>query len=194
MRRLPALALITTALLCATVARAGQDIATLTADTRAKATPVLPKVAATLKEALDQRGPVGAIEACNLKAPKLLDQASADTGWQVRRVSLRTRNAQTGTPDAWQARQLADFNIRAAAGAKPESLEVGEIVTAHDGKQTFRYLRALPVMEVCTTCHGDAAKLDPAVQSKLRELYPEDRATGYRVGEIRGALAVERPL
>ena len=34
----------------------------------------------------------------------------------------------------------------------------------------------------------------PAVRSKLESLYPDDKATGYTVGEIRGAMTIRKPL
>jgi hypothetical protein len=42
-------------------------------------------------------------------------------------------------------------------------------------------------------CHGAADTLSPAVQARLRELYPQDLATGYKVGDIRGAMTLKKP-
>lgn len=90
-------------------------------------------------------------------------------------------------------RQLADFNIRAANGEKPETMEKSEIVTI-DGKQVFRYMKALPVAEPCLKCHGPADGLDAGLKAELGKYYPHDQATGYSKGQIRGALTVKRPL
>lgn len=171
-----------------------QDVAALTADTRAKALPVLPKIAGAMKEVADKEGFEGAVGVCKTKVPQLLKEASQTTGWNMRRVSLKPRNVATATPDAWEARHLADFNIRAANGAKPETLEVGEIVAGADGRQTFRYLRANPVVEVCQNCHGEPTAINDAIKVRLKAEYPHDRATGYSLGQIRGALSVRRPL
>jgi hypothetical protein len=54
-------------------------------------------------------------------------------------------------------------------------------------------MRALPTQPLCLACHGDAASLSPAVSARLKELYPEDRAVGYTVGQIRGAMTIKRP-
>jgi hypothetical protein len=62
-----------------------------------------------------------------------------------------------------------------------------------DGQPMQRYLRALPTVELCTQCHGPADKLSPAVTAQLKALYPDDRATGYKVGDIRGAMTLSRP-
>jgi len=181
-------------LLLATQSLCAQDTDALLAETRKTALPVLPKVVKAMQTAVKEQGPVAAVGVCKEKAPQLLHEIRQQTGWEIRRVSLKTRNAATGTPDVWEARQLAEFNIRAANGAKPEQLEIGEIVSDDNGKRVYRYLKALPVGEVCQTCHGPAASLPADLQAALARDYPHDRATGYAVGEVRGALSVKRPL
>ncbi len=46
--------------------------------------------------------------------------------------------------------------------------------------------------EPCTVCHG--TQLAPAVQEALAARYPSDQATGYGVGELRGAFTLRKPL
>lgn len=161
-------------------------------DARGVATTVPPKLLAVLREEIAKGGPEGAIAACRDQAPALARQASIDSGWSVRRVSLKPRNPQA-VPDAWERAALEDFDRRAAAGAAPASLERAEVVKAADGRSELRYLRALPVVELCTGCHGTPDKLSPAVVAQLRTLYPDDRGVGYRVGDIRGAITLRKP-
>lgn len=170
------------------------DDPALRTHTRQTAVPLLPKVVQAMQEAVQEKGTVGAIPVCKEKAPQLLQDLRRQTGWTIRRVSLRTRHRETGTPDAWEARQLADFNIQAANGVKPETLEVGELLTTTDGSRVYRYLKALPVGEICLSCHGAPETFADDLTAALRKDYPDDRATSYRVGQIRGALSVTRPL
>ena len=181
-------------LLLATQLLWAQDADALLAETRKTALPVLPKVVNAMQSAVKEQGPVAAIAVCKEKAPQLLQEMRLKTGWDIRRVSLKTRNEKTGTPDVWEARQLAEFNIRAANGAKPETLEVGAIVTDADGKRSYRYMKALPIVEVCKTCHGAPESLPGDLKAALSKDYPHDLATGYAVGDVRGALTVRRPL
>jgi len=180
-------------LLLAALPALAQDIGTLTADTRKTVLPVVPKVVNAMQEAVAEKGVAGAIPVCKEQAPELIKEKRKETGWDIRRVSLKARNAERGTPDLWEASVLADFDIRAANGEKPETLEKSEIVTI-DGKPVFRYMKALPVGEVCLKCHGPADGLDAGLKAKLSESYPHDKATGYSQGQIRGALTVKRPL
>ena len=37
-------------------------------------------------------------------------------------------------------------------------------------------------------CHGSG--LDPALKAEIERLYPDDQATGFKAGELRGAFTV----
>jgi hypothetical protein len=186
-------ALLPAALLIAALPALAHDVGALTAETRKTVLPVVPKVVAAMQEAVADKGVAGAIPVCKEQAPALIKEKRQETGWDIRRVSLKTRNAERGTPDLWEVRQLADFNIRAANGEKIDTIEKSEIVSI-DGKPVFRYMKALPVGDVCVKCHGPAEGLDAGLKAKLAENYPHDQATGYSKGQIRGALTVKRPL
>jgi cytochrome c553 len=153
---------------------------------------VPPKLLAVLTVEMGKGGPDGAISVCRDKAPEMARAASEQTGWAIRRVSLNNRNPKA-VPDAWERAALEDFDRRAAAGEAPAKLEKGELVT-EDGKKSYRYMKALPTVEVCTSCHGAQDKLSPAVKEKLSALYPHDKAVGYSAGQIRGAITIRKPL
>ncbi len=153
---------------------------------------VPPKLLEVLSVEIAKGGPAGAIEVCREKAPQLARAASEQTGWNIRRVSLRNRNP-GAVPDEWERAALADFDRRAAAGEKPATMEKAEIVTESSGKY-YRYMKALPTQALCLDCHGVPETLSPAVRERLAVLYPGDRAVGYSVGEIRGAMTIKKPL
>jgi hypothetical protein len=118
--------------------------------------------------------------------------ASEQTGWAIRRVSLKNRNVKA-VPDAWEKAVLEDFDRRTAAGEKPTGLEKGELVAEGD-KQIYRYMKALPTQDLCLQCHGTPDRITPAVKAKLQELYPDDKAVGYGAAEIRGAITLKKPI
>lgn len=153
---------------------------------------VPPKLLAVLTEEIGKNGPGGAILVCRDKAPQLAKAASDETGWSIRRVSLRNRNPRA-VPDAWERAALEDFDRRAASGESAATLEKAEIVT-DGGKQSYRYMRALPTQALCLNCHGSPEQLSPAVVEKLKALYPDDKAIGYRPGDIRGAMTIRKPV
>ena len=175
------------------VAVAGDDLAALSKETREATQPLLAKVVGTVKTTLQTNPPHETVDICRDKLPGLVKETREKTGWDIRRVSLKVRNPERGTPDAWEAGVLAEFDRRAAAGEKRDALEHGEIVQTAEGR-VFRYMKALPVQEACLNCHGDPATLSPELKARLAALYPADKATGYRLGDIRGALTVKRRL
>jgi hypothetical protein len=158
-------------------------------EARKVATMLPPKLLASLQEEIGKSGPEGAIPVCKDMAPKMAGEIAAQTGWKIRRVSLKARNDARAIPDAWEKAALEDFDQRAANGEPPAQLEKGERV----GNE-YRYVKALPVQPLCLNCHGPAEQLSPAVKSVLEQHYPNDRATGYSVGQIRGAISVRKPL
>ncbi len=183
--------LLGAALLATAFASVAQD-PTWVADARKAAGLVPAKLLTVLNEEIAKGGPEGAISACREKAPELAKAASAETGWNIRRVSLRNRNPRA-VPDAWEQAVLEDFDRRAAAGENPATLEKAEIVT-QEGKPSYRYMKALPTQAHCVACHGQPEQLSPAVRDKLRTLYPDDKAVGYRPGEIRGAITLRKAV
>jgi len=168
------------------------DDAQLMDEARKVAVSIPPKLLEVLDEEIRKGGPESAIAVCREKAPAMAKAASEKTGWAIRRVSLKNRNPKA-VPDAWEKAVLEDFDRRANAGEKPTGLEKGELVTEGD-RQVYRYMKALPTQDLCLQCHGTADRVSPAVQAKLKELYPDDKATGYQAAEIRGAIPLKKPL
>jgi hypothetical protein len=160
------------------------------ADARTAATAVPPRLLQVLTDAIAKSGAADALSVCQDAAPKLAKAASEQSGWQVRRVSLRNRNPKA-VPDAWERETLEDFDRRAAAGEAPANLERATVQTV-DGKPLQRYMRALPTQGLCLGCHGTIDQLAPGVAERLKVLYPDDRAVGYSLGQIRGAMTLKR--
>ena len=158
---------------------------------RASATAVPPKLLAVLSTAIEASGPAQAIDVCKEAAPKMARAASEQSGWQIKRVSLGNRNPKA-VPDAWERRALEEFDRSQKAGVEPTKLERWEVVT-EDGQAVRRYMRALPTQPLCIQCHGRSDQLGVGVAQRLGQLYPHDRATGYAVGQIRGAMTLRQP-
>jgi len=146
-----------------------------------------------LKAELSANGPESAVSVCKEIAPQIAASLSKQTGWEVGRVGTRVRNVKTGTPDAWEAKALATFSERMKQGEKPDTMELAEVVTEPSGKY-LRYAKAMAVQPMCLTCHGPVESIPEGVRARLQAEYPMDKATGYKVGELRGAIVVKRPL
>jgi hypothetical protein len=144
-----------------------------------------------LKAAMETGGPIEAISVCKDRAPAIAAELSESSGWEVGRVSLKTRNTTLGTPDAWETQVLESFETRLANGQPVDTLSQAEVVEDDQGR-AFRFMKAIPTQEVCLACHGKTIA-EPVAQA-LDEHYPNDRARGFEVGDIRGAFTLSKPL
>jgi len=143
-----------------------------------------------LKAAMKAGGPVAAIGVCSTQAMPITAQVSADHGMTLSRVSLKNRNPANAAND-WQSAVLQDFEKKKLAGKDISKLTWSETVKVGNG-QEFRFMKAIPTGEVCLKCHG--TQIAPEVGQVLASLYPQDRATGYKEGDIRGTFVVTRKL
>lgn len=143
-----------------------------------------------LQEGMKKGGPVNAVNVCKTEADGIAQKISTKYGWEISRTSLKTRNADNA-PDKWEKNILEDFEKRKDAGEDPTKIEHFKIVNRL-GKQYFRYMKAIPTGGVCLSCHGE--KLDPKLTTRLDKLYPEDKARGFALGDLRGAFTITQPL
>ncbi len=145
-----------------------------------------------LKGALAEGNPAKAIEVCNQIAPTVASRLSQENGWTIRRTTLKTRNA-NNAPDSWEQQTLKEFAERQAKGESLEKMTKAEVVTNADQKPEFRFMKAIPTAEKpCLMCHGETIK--PELAEKIKTLYPNDSATGFKTGDLRGAFSVRQPL
>ena len=174
---------------CATGPSAEQQAA-MADDARKTAGALIQQLGGELKKSLEAQGPEGSISVCKDKAPTIAASLSKSSGFDVKRVSPKNRNPK-GVPDAWEAEAQAALEKRLAAGEKPETLDLWQVVKTSGGKE-FRYAKALVVQPVCLTCHGE--NIADGVKARLAAEYPMDKATGYSAGMVRGIISIKRPL
>lgn len=141
-----------------------------------------------LKTAIKQEGVAKAVEVCHLKAPDIATDVSDTSGWTVRRTSLKVRNLEDA-PDKWEFSVLKKFKQRNAAGESAKLMDYSEQVNIN-GEAYFRYMKAIPTQKICLKCHGK--KIASGVVKQLDSLYPFDQATGFKVGDIRGAFSLRK--
>ena len=168
-----------------TSASGAADDAALEAEARELVASFVGRLKPELQSALQAGGPVNAIAVCADKAPQIADALSESSGWLVRRVSLRARNASRAIPDTWETAVLEEFDRRQVAGAAPATLSYAEVTPSH-----FRFMQAQGVEPVCLLCHG--SNPDSAVIDTLQTYYPDDTATGYGLGQVRGAISLSK--
>ena len=143
---------------------------------------------ATLQAAMKEGGVMNAIPVCHTEAPKIAQQMSEKYGVDIHRTSLKPRAT---PPSEWEMVVLEGFEKDKAAG-KPVADLVWKEVVEVNGTPTLRMMKAIGTEDVCLTCHGTA--INPEVQAKIQALYPNDKAVGFKAGDMRGAFSVSAAL
>ncbi len=142
-----------------------------------------------LQAAVKAKGFGHAVEVCSVKAPEIAEKISASEGWSVARSSHKLRNPHNA-PDAFTAAVIKDFLARQARGEDPKAM-VKTAIVEEDGKKVFRMVKAIPTGKLCLNCHG-GAEVKPGVEAVLKEHYPEDKARGFKIGEMRGVFTLKK--
>ncbi|MEJ2603476.1 MAG: DUF3365 domain-containing protein [Gammaproteobacteria bacterium] len=135
-----------------------------------------------LVDTMAAEGPVAAIRVCSEEAPEIARQVSGDTGLTVSRTSLRVRNPDNA-PDARERAVLELWQKRIEDGTPAAAL--GTFVS--DGGD-FLWMKPIVAGAPCLMCHG--IDIPDAVANAIADRYPQDRATGFAEGDLRGAFVV----
>lgn len=167
------------------------DTAARAAKARSLAHAYSEKLRANLAQALKEGGPVGAIGACNILAPEMNTSVTDESTFEIARTALRVRNPDNA-PDAWEQATLEMFQKALIGGADPKTLETNDVVTTKEGQRLFRYMRPITMHEPCLVCHGSNVAQD--VKAEIAKYYPDDKATGFNLGELRGAFSLVQQL
>jgi hypothetical protein len=136
-----------------------------------------------LMAALSEGDAVNALGVCATKAPEIV-ATHAVGRWSVRRVSDRSRNPDNRASTT-EAVILLGFADSATA---PPFVETWE---GPDSLRTYHFYKPIHTVPLCLMCHGGLQTMAPGVMAALRDKYPQDRATGYKAGELRGMFVVE---
>jgi hypothetical protein len=145
-----------------------------------------------VQKSIKENGLAGTVTHCANRAQELSTLIGAEEGVEIRRVTEKTRNP-LDAPDTYERQILARFADMAARGSiDPNTAHVE--VQQKDGKEVLRFLKPIMISKTCLGCHGPSDAIPSDVQDALRAHYPSDLATGYREGDLRGAVSVLVPL
>jgi hypothetical protein len=141
-----------------------------------------------LQQAIQSGGLEAGVNECQIAAAPI-GLALSQNGWEVGRTALKVRNPNNAA-DQWEREQLAWFS-QLLTKAKQDNLAPKRPLETYQydsesGK--FRYMMAIEQGQVCMACHG--ANVAPSVKQSILEHYPNDQATGFELGELRGAFTL----
>lgn len=134
-----------------------------------------------LTSELGREGALGAIHVCRDQAQSITARVAREQGIDMGRTSHRLRNP-ANRPRPW----VEPF-VTEGAGKRQDELQA-QLVDLGD---RVGLVRPIGTLEMCTRCHGNEDDIAPAVREAIVEAYPQDRATGFSVGELRGWMWAE---
>lgn len=138
-----------------------------------------PTLRARLTEAVKAGGPPEGVKVCTQDAQEIGARVAVEHSVSIGRTSLKLRNPANTGPD-WVMERLRSGE----AGPLREVVDV-------DGARVARMAVPIVIEEPCLVCHGDPAAFSPELSAALAANYPEDAATGYALGDVRGLLWIE---
>jgi len=131
-----------------------------------------------LTAALDTDHLSDAIDVCRSRAPEIAASVSNKYGLVIGRTSFRLRNPANAAPE-W-AKELVRDHVTGPTW-----------LVAPDGR--LGGLLPIRLKAECGMCHGPKEEIAPEILSALKESYPDDAATGFHEGDLRGWFWVETP-
>ena len=144
-----------------------------------------------LQAAMVAGGPIAAVDVCHTRAPRIAEAVMAEHGVQLGRVALPGRNRH---PDHaagdWKLAPLQAFQ-QAVDGGAPAAEQVAVVADGLPDGVALRMMRGIATEPPCLACHG--SEVAEPVRAAIAQHYPGDHATGFAVGDLRGALWVEVP-
>ncbi|MDF1546319.1 MAG: DUF3365 domain-containing protein [Bacteroidales bacterium] len=137
-----------------------------------------------LQVAINTNGTENALEFCSEKAYPLTDSMAVALNISIKRVSDKPRNQKNAANKA-ELEYISLFK---------KNIENNEKITPQLKENGAKIIAYYPIIsnEMCLLCHGKPNEhIKSEVQSKINNLYPHDKATGYDKNQVRGIWVVE---
>lgn len=145
-----------------------------------------------LVKEMQTNGIVAAVSVCSDTAQILTNDYGVKKGIYIKRVSFKNRN-QNNVPDEFETKALQYFEELKISGKLSETTEFIDIEELN-GVKKVRYLKPIIVQAPCLGCHGTQENIGADVKNILNEKYPNDKATGYQMDDLRGAVSISKTL
>jgi hypothetical protein len=139
-----------------------------------------------LTEKINTDGVESAIPFCHENVKTIAKAAAKDylSKYEFGRSSHKIRNTSNNALD-WMKPYIDSFTK--VKFDKAEINNYGKYGTLPNGKRV--YVEPLFIQAQCLSCHGESVSTNVSV--KINELYPNDKATGFKLNEFRGIVWIK---
>ena len=138
-----------------------------------------------MKKRMKAGGAVEALDFCSKEAYNLTQKVNngLKKGVTVKRISMHFRNP-ANEPKGNEAKVL-----EALEKLKDANIILPKMVVEKVDANTYKYYKPLVIKKkLCLKCHGDVK--NNTLKEAITKKYPADKATGYKMGDLRGAVVV----
>lgn len=137
--------------------------------------------------AIQERGVPGAVDFCNFQAMPLTDSISQLTFSYIQRLSDKNRNPDNAIKDPLDKKAWEEIIRLDKDSTNPQKHFV-----LQENNQAYYYKPIKLGMPTCIKCHGVKEKdISLETLAVINKKYPNDKATGYQLGELRGMWKVK---
>jgi len=143
-----------------------------------------------LTNQMQTNGVLQAVSVCSDTAQVLTNNFGVQKGVYIRRVSFKNRN-ENNFPDDFEKKVLNKFELLHQNNELNGETEHIEMVREGEFKY-LRYLKPILVQAECLNCHGGENDILPEVKQLITQEYSNDKAVGYMIGDLRGAVSVKK--
>ncbi len=145
------------------------------------------KLKQELRKAIKQGGILNAISFCNKRAMEITDSISLAEKVYIKRLAKKYRNPVNDMSED-------ESKIYKAYIINHLSKKWSPAMITWNKKGQPVYYNPIVVDALCLKCHGaPGTDIKPEVAEKIAELYPDDKATNFRAGDLRGMWSITFP-
>lgn len=149
-------------------------------------------LSSNLRDAIQSGGVSNALPFCSVAALPLTRSMAQKHGVTVKRVTLRPRNP-GNRANAVESAVLRSFEADLASGSASNAPQA--IVTNPVAGQVAFFAPIILSNDLCLQCHGEPGREITSENLKvIQSHYPRDEATGFKLGQLRGAWRIDFPL
>ncbi len=139
---------------------------------------------------IKNNGLVAAVSVCSDTAQVMTNNFGVQKGVYIKRVSFKYRN-EINNPDEFETEGLKYFEQIKNEG-KLDSLSEYVKVVEENKISYLRYMKPILVQTPCLNCHGMEEQIMPEVSKLINNKYKNDKAKNYQVGDLRGAISIQK--
>lgn len=134
-----------------------------------------------LQNAMAEGGVENALKFCNVNAMPITDSLAKHYNVEIKRTSHKVRNP-NNNPTSQEQVVLENFLSK-------EKILKPLVQQSEDASVAF--YAPIVMKGLCVTCHGQVGSILAEKDYQIiQSLYPEDRATGFNVDELRGMWSI----